>query len=403
MFNRPLAVFVASLALLLAACPNEFGQGLGPGDEVNTPADDPYWCCDPDDPEGCTCTGYWHCTEGADGTKSCIQQNPELPDDGALGGWDCQYLNDLIVCEGDADEHPEAGQGGGWDCQSNGEMVTCERQQEEDDIPDGGAGGPYDCVFQNGGDARRCEQPGDSGDLPDDGWDCLVGADGRTTCRNEEPEMPEGGDWDCYREGSADVCVGNEMPDDEGGGEWDCQRNGEMVVCENDEGQNPFGDDGGGADWDCTWGENFLVCQDEDENGDGGEGGEDDNCACIAGASRYCDEPQFCNWGRQTCETQGNERRWGTCAEVDVLNGCQPGGADARDYEWNYRDGFWDGQVNDPDGDGMILMPPDWWYNPSAEDCAIRKGFCVQDMWDLDNDMDNLESLGDCADIQQCV
>ena len=96
------------------------------------------------------------------------------------------------------------------------------------------------------------------------------------------------------------------------------------------------------------------------------------------------------------------QRRWSHCNETAILTGCQPGGADAHDYEWHYAGGFWDGQVFDPNDDGILVMPPDNWYNPAGEDCAVRKGFCVQDMWDLDNDGDNQESRGECEDIQVC-
>jgi hypothetical protein len=34
---------------------------------------------------------------------------------------------------------------------------------------------------------------------------------------------------------------------------------------------------------------------------------------CIPGASRWCDDPVYCNWGKQTCAADG---RWGKCTEV---------------------------------------------------------------------------------------
>lgn len=171
-----------------------------------------------------------------------------------------------------------------------------------------------------------------------------------------------------------------------------------MVECSNGDGQTPDGGDG--VPWDCAWGQGnneFIECE-------YGEGGEDQtgDCTCIANVTRYCDEPTFCNWGTQRCEVVNGENRWSRCNETAILNGCEPGGADARDYEWHYAGGFWDGQIHDPNDDGILIMPPDNWYNPAAEDCAIRKGFCVQDMWDLDNDLDNQESLGDCEDIEIC-
>ena len=47
-------------------------------------------------------------------------------------------------------------------------------------------------------------------------------------------------------------------------------------------------------------------------------------------------------------------------------------------------------------------MPPDWWYNPAGQNCAMLQGRCVQDMWDLDNDGDNQESVGTCQGIDEC-
>lgn len=393
MHRRWIVVVLSLAAGLLTGCPNDFGA-IGPGGGNNTPPEDPYWCCDPDDPTGCVCEGYWHCTEGFDSSKHCIQQNPELPDDGSQGGWDCQYNGDLIICSGSAGDHPDAGQDGVWDCTTNGDAIECSRQSEDGDVPDDGGGSGWDCTYADGGDARVCDQPGSGS--PDDGWDCETAADGTTVCRNDSPEQPDDGNWDCYRVDGQDYCVGDHLPDGGNQGEWDCQENGEMIQCENGSGQVP--DDGGGADWDCAWGESFIEC----ESGDGGVDEPGGSCECVVGAQRYCDEPTFCNWGSQECEENNGERRWSRCNETAILSGCQPGGADAQDYEWHYQGGFWDGQVFDPNNDGVLVMPPDNWYNPAAEDCALRKGFCVQDMWDLDNDGDNQESTGDCADIQVC-
>jgi hypothetical protein len=36
------------------------------------------------------------------------------------------------------------------------------------------------------------------------------------------------------------------------------------------------------------------------------------------------------------------------------------------------------------------------WFSPDFEVCLLESGFCVQDMWDLDNDGDAQESLGSC-------
>jgi hypothetical protein len=47
-------------------------------------------------------------------------------------------------------------------------------------------------------------------------------------------------------------------------------------------------------------------------------------------------------------------------------------------------------------------MPPDNWFNPAAEDCGIRAGLCLQDMWGLDLDGDNAESAGSCDGVVLC-
>lgn len=393
--TRRFAMLLVLPALFLAGCPNDFGSI--PPDGNNTPPEDPYWCCDPDDPTGCVCEGYWHCTEGFDSSKHCVQQNPDMPDGGGTGPWQCEYAGDLIVCTGDAAEHPDAGNDGGWNCTTQNDVVECSRGQDDDDVPDDGNGAPFDCTYENGGDARVCDQEGDS---PDDGWDCETGADGITVCRDDTPDAPDGGEWSCYvvdEDGvEHDYCVGDHLPDDNGDGAWDCQENGELVECENDETETPDG--GGAGEWDCDRGQEFVECESGDDGGE--QPGE--SCDCVDGAVRYCDEPTFCNWGNQECEERNGERRWSHCNETAILTGCQPGGADAHDYEWHYAGGFWDGQVFDPNDDGILVMPPDNWYNPAAEDCAVRKGFCVQDMWDLDNDGDNQESRGECEDIQVC-
>ncbi len=41
---------------------------------------------------------------------------------------------------------------------------------------------------------------------------------------------------------------------------------------------------------------------------------------CVAGTARWCDDPTYCHWGRQTCQPDGH---WGTCVEVtDRPAGC---------------------------------------------------------------------------------
>jgi hypothetical protein len=77
---------------------------------------------------------------------------------------------------------------------------------------------------------------------------------------------------------------------------------------------------------------------------------------CVPGASRWCDEPTYCNWGKQTCTPQGT---WGACREVnEAPTGCQ--GVD-RSYDQN---------------------------------CCVRAGACCQDFGGLSD-----KSIGQCANI----
>lgn len=139
------------------------------------------------------------------------------------------------------------------------------------------------------------------------------------------------------------------------------------------------------------------------EDGEGGEeGGDAADCPCVAETIRYCDSPAYCAWGAQICEVVEGIHRWSACLEDGIPPGCDPYGALAEPYEWHYAGGYWDGQVDDPDGDGVLSSEPDWWLNPAAEDCAIRAGLCVQDAWDLDVDGDIEESIGNCQRDPAC-
>jgi hypothetical protein len=57
--------------------------------------------------------------------------------------------------------------------------------------------------------------------------------------------------------------------------------------------------------------------------------GDTDCQRCVPGASRWCDDPMYCHWGRQTCDSEGH---WGTCVEVpDAPTGCDGTRAYSRD------------------------------------------------------------------------
>ena len=414
---------------VLAGCPKDVGFPTGPGgdpvgpdgqtetDGANPALEDPYWCCDPDE-GACVCEGYWRCTEGFTG-KTCRQSNPALPDGGGDSAWVCEYGDDVIVCTGAAADHPDAGGDGVWACiedAGTGE-IRCSRETTDEDYPEGASDVQWDCSYSSQAEMRACREPGES--APDDGgWECWTAGDGRTTCVDRQPETPDDGAWDCVQVGGRDVCQGDHYPDEGTSQGWNCEQVAEMVRCENGEGQAPDGGDG--IVWDCTWDDAALVCVDlpddggdggvvpgspDDGGGDGGGGGEPQNpddgggqevpCGCVPGTTRLCDEPAYCLFGEQTCvDGGGGENSWGACMEIGIPDGCEPGGANAADYWWDFRGGYWDNddqRDQDPDGDGRILMPPDWWYNPAGQNCAMVQGRCVQDMWDLDNDGDNQE------------
>lgn len=341
-------------------------------------ADGPFWCCDPDSCP-CACGPYWACTEDTTGAMRCWQMNPPLPDDGGASPWSCAYQgDDWIICTGKLDDHPFAGEWDDWNCIVRDDEVECSHPVEAEDLPDDPPDVEWDCWYEDDAEIRYCDS---RGQVEETEWDCVLEADGRMVCENHDPERPDDGDWDCYAEGESDICYGDHFPDNDG--PWDCQVNGDMAVCENPHGDRPS-DNGG---WDCAWGEDFIQCISAEP---------DDSCTCVPDTERYCDEPEFSNWGLQACDDRNGEPSWGSCRETSIPEGCEPGGEHARDYEWHYAGGYWDGQVSDPDGDGVIVMPPDYWFNPAAEDCAIRIGLCVQDMWDLDLDLDNQESAGSC-------
>jgi hypothetical protein len=48
-------------------------------------------------------------------------------------------------------------------------------------------------------------------------------------------------------------------------------------------------------------------------SGGGGGGSYTPPEECVIGSERWCDEPVYCNWGKQTCAADG---RWGRCNET---------------------------------------------------------------------------------------
>lgn len=84
-------------------------------------------------------------------------------------------------------------------------------------------------------------------------------------------------------------------------------------------------------------------------------------CTCTPGSQRWCDEPNYCTWGKQTC---GPDGKWGTCVEA----GMQPAGCG-----------------------GFLYL----FYD---QDCCVSAGLCCQDM----ANQQAVSSLGNCAGIVTC-
>lgn len=88
-------------------------------------------------------------------------------------------------------------------------------------------------------------------------------------------------------------------------------------------------------------------------------------CGCLPGARRWCDNPDYGFYGEQYC---GEGGEWERCLD----------------------------EVATPPAECAAVES---WYSPAFETCLIEAGLCAQDMWDLDNDGDSWESLGDCTGI----
>ena len=203
-------------------------------------------------------------------------------------------------------------------------------------------------TFQCRGQAMPLEQASS--------WDCSNDDDGRIVCerdgRSYYPSTSAGGSHNCYYDRGFIVCEvfsggGSQPPPDGGIGPVP----GSSI---SDDSGRPEPDSGG---------------QREPED-DGGGAPEDDGgsqvppgCVCVPGAVRYCDTPWFCNWGIQTCRSNG--WGWSSCLETRSPSPC----------------GYDRGQ-----------------YTERSQQCCVESGYCCQDYHDLDGDGDRLESVGNCEE-----
>lgn len=87
---------------------------------------------------------------------------------------------------------------------------------------------------------------------------------------------------------------------------------------------------------------------------------------CMPGAERVCFNSYCKYWGEQTCTADG--KSWGKCKEADPPPECH---AIAKDKK----------------------------YSPELEQCCLDNGYCCRDTFDLDDDGNSSEMLGDCEDI----
>jgi hypothetical protein len=106
----------------------------------------------------------------------------------------------------------------------------------------------------------------------------------------------------------------------------------------------------------CT--PNEVKCHDGvDEDCDGDSDCADRDCQqCVPGTKRWCDDPKYCHWGKQTC---GPDGKWGACIETND----GPGGCTGKFY---------------------------------SVSCCISAGKCCQ------NFPTNNASVGNCAGIVEC-
>jgi len=260
--------------------------------------------------------------------------------------------------------------------------------------------GPDGTGWTNGVDTPIACDPDNSLGCNDNFFVCYENDLGEKECYGQNPDVPGGGSWDCVQDGTTLTCTGTGPNPGDGNG-WVCedvtQDDGSvLVICQS---HAPIPEDGGDTTWDCYYTDDeYRVCEATD--GGGGDGDTDTDtdtdgdtdtdtdgdtdtdtdgdtdtdtdgdvdltdCSCIPGAQRYCDTPQYCNWGVQICREDGLE--WGSCEELGSIP--------------------------------MECMGIDGWYSPAAEACCIDQAFCCQDMWDLNHDGDTWESLGNCVDI----
>lgn len=109
---------------------------------------------------------------------------------------------------------------------------------------------------------------------------------------------------------------------------------------------------------DCGCAQEETACNDgKDEDCDKSTDCADRDCQkCAPGSERWCDDPQYCHWGKQKC---GSDGKWGQCVEVTT----PPAGCAGSLY---------------------------------SADCCVKAGQCCQNYPKDDS------SIGQCSTIVSC-
>jgi len=109
---------------------------------------------------------------------------------------------------------------------------------------------------------------------------------------------------------------------------------------------------------DCGCAQEETNCSDgKDEDCDKSIDCADRDCQkCTPGTERWCDDPQYCHWGKQKC---GSDMKWGTCVETQ----------------------------NPPSGCSGTMY---------SADCCVKAGQCCQNYPKDD------QSIGNCTGIVEC-